>query len=53
MLQKKKSSGGRRFSRQDDTEEVTEAAAPAETTVADRYGLVKLLITLLFYQIEP
>ena len=36
MLQKKKSSGGRRFGRQDDAEEVTEAAAPAETTVADR-----------------
>ena len=37
MLQTKKSGGGRRFGRQEDTEEVTEAAAPAEsTTVADR-----------------
>lgn len=38
MLQTKKSSVGRRFGRQEDTEEVTEAAAPAETTVADRGG---------------
>ena len=37
MLQTKKSGGGRRFGRQEDSEEVTEAAAPAEsTTVADR-----------------
>ena len=34
MLQKKKSGGGRRFGRQDDVEEVTEAA------VADRQDLV-------------
>ena len=40
MLQKKKSGGGRRFGRQDGAEEVTEAAAPAETTVADRQDLV-------------
>ena len=37
MLQKKKLSSGRRLGRDEGTEEVTEAAAPAEsTTVADR-----------------